>query len=174
MGYFILITFLLIAIIGFYLDYFYKQKKNVSANVKSKSNYFYHQKPFMTNQEKYFYDIFKTLEEDMNIIVHPQTNLASIIQKDYSKYRTDLFRNVDFAIFTKDYGKLLFLVEINDKSHNQYKRRKRDNKVKEICRSANIELITFYTSYSNTKEYVINRIKETYNKIQNNNIKTNS
>lgn len=30
--------------------------------------------------------------------------------------------------------------------------------VKEICNSANIKLITFYTKYPNEKEYVLNRI----------------
>lgn len=37
---------------------------------------------------------------------------------------------------------------------------KRDIKVKNICNSANIKLITFYTNYPNNKDYVIKRIKQ--------------
>lgn len=41
--------------------------------------------------------------------------------------------------------------------------KKRDIKVKDICNKAGIKLITFYTKYSNEKEYVKNRIKEELN-----------
>lgn len=58
--------------------------------------------------------MFKELPEDY--IVLPQVNLASIInKKENSKYRTELFRDVDFAIFSKDFQKLYLLIEINEK-----------------------------------------------------------
>ena len=77
-----------------------------------------------------------------------------------SRYNTELFRNIDFGIFNADYSKLLLLIELNDESHNNYHRKKRDIKVNDICNKAGIKLITFYTKYSNEKEYVKNRIKQ--------------
>ena len=56
------------------------------------------------------------------------------------------------------YSKLLLLIELNDESHNIAHRKKRDIKVHDICNKASIKLITFYTKYSNEKEYVKNRI----------------
>lgn len=62
----------------------------------------YTKKKFMTNSELHFYNKIKDLEENYQII--PQVNLAAIIKKEnYTNYYTDLFRNIDFGIFSKDY-----------------------------------------------------------------------
>ena len=129
------------------------QKKSTTKNYTT----YYFKKQFMTDCEYEFYKKIKVLEDHFKIV--PQVNLGAIINK-VSKitYRGELFRNIDFAIFTKDYSKLLLLIELNDKSHNQEERKDRDQKVKKICKDAGIKLIFFYTSYSNDKEYVINRI----------------
>lgn len=146
--------------------YLYIEIQYNSSN-KDKKIYHYNQKAFMSQNERYFYNTLKELENELNIIIHPQTNLASIIDKSGGKYRNELFRNIDFAVFTKNYEKLLFLIEINDKTHQKYKRKKRDNNVKNICNDANIKLITFETRYNNTKEYITNRLKSTYLEIKN-------
>jgi len=41
---------------------------------------------------------------------------------------------------------ILLLIELNDSSHNDIQRRKRDIKVREICEKAGIRIITFYTN----------------------------
>ena len=61
---------------------------------------------------------------------------------------------------------LLLLIELNDKSHSNIKRRDRDLKVKKILNDCNIPLLTFYTYYPNEKQYVLDRII----KMLNNNI----
>ena len=101
----------------------------------------YTKKKFMTNSELHFYNKIKDLEENYHII--PQVNLAAIIKKEkYTNYYTDLFRNIDFGIFSKDYEDILVLIELNDYTHNQPKRYNRDLKVNNICIEANIPLIT--------------------------------
>ena len=103
------------------------------------------------------------------LILVPQVNLASMITKvSNSKFNTELFRNIDFGIFNADYSKLLLLIELNDESHNNSHRKKRDIKVHEICNKAGIKLITFYTKYSNEKEYVKGRIIKELNESSNN------
>ena len=107
-------------------------------------------KPLMTAYEYKFYQILKTLEDEYIIV--PQLNLASIVKKmNNNKYYNELFRNIDFAIFTKDYKKLLLLIEINDETHNQRKRKDRDLKVKKICNDIGASIMTFYTKYPNEK-----------------------
>ena len=69
-----------------------------------------------------------------------------------------MFRNIDFAIFDKECEKLLLLIEIDDASHDTYKRKQRDQKVNTICRDAGIKLLHFHTSYPNEENYVLKRI----------------
>lgn len=119
----------------------------------------YKSKSIMSDYEFKFYKMLEELKEEYEII--PQINLASIVKKvNNNKYYSELFRNIDFAIFSKDYKELLLLIEINDKTHNKQKRKDRDLKVQKICNDINVKLIKFYTYYPNEKEYVINRIKK--------------
>ena len=126
----------------------------------------YYKKQLMTKYERYFYDILIELKSELNIEIMPQVNLASIINKEGNyKYRNELFRNIDFGIFSKDYKELLLLIEINDKTHNNYNRRKRDIKVDNIVDNAGIKLIKFYSNYPNNKDYVKNRVCDEINNI---------
>lgn len=59
---------------------------------------------------------------------------------------------------TEKNNNILLLIELNDISHQQYKRRERDMKVKEIVKQADIKLINFYTDKPNKPEYVTKRI----------------
>lgn len=118
----------------------------------------YQKRNFMTNYEYKFYQNIKELEDEYQIV--PQLNLAAVTKKiNNNRYYSELFRNINFAIFSKDYQELLLLIEINDQTHNNYNRRNRDMKVKKICNDIGVKLITFYTKYPNEKTYVINRIK---------------
>ena len=117
----------------------------------------YKKKDFLTPVEKKFLQTLKVLN-DYNLIVIPQVNLATIIQKigDF-RYQSELYRNIDFGVFDSEYN-LLLLIELNDLSHQQYQRRERDWKVKDLVDKAEIKLMKFYTDKPNTQEYVIGRI----------------
>lgn len=128
----------------------------------------YKSKPLLTKCEIEFYNKLVKIEDCGNYKVIPQVNLASIIEKVSSnRYQSELYRNIDFGVFSKDLSKLFLLIELNDNTHNDQSRKIRDNKVKNICSNANIKLITFYTKYENKEEYIINRIKENVNDINN-------
>ena len=151
-----ILVLLVIAIIGQFINN--KTNRLLNTNSSNRNNA-YTIKPLMTKYEKYFYDILAELEDELNIKIHPQVNLATILNKETnSHYINELFRNIDFGIFTKDYNDLLLLIEINDKTHNTNSRRNRDKKVDEIVKKANIKLIKFYSNYPNKKEYVKQRI----------------
>ena len=150
---------IVIWIVIIYLIKNWKQKKNNTPPLTShvvepiKNKYF--RKNIMTASEFAF---FKKIQElEAKYIIIPQVNLAAIIDKAESKYHNELFRNIDFGIFSKEY-ELLLLIELNDASHNQIKRKDRDLKVKKILNDCNIPLLTFYTFYPNEKNYVLNRI----------------
>ena len=97
------------------------------------------------NEISYFHAIMKSLPNGYHL--QPQVNLASVINRtDNSKFHNELFRNIDFLILSSDFKPIAF-IEINDSTHNDPSRIKRDQKVKEICEEAGISIINFWTKY---------------------------
>ena len=47
-----------------------------------------------------------------------------------------------------------FAVEINDPTHHEYERRKRDEKVAAICAEAGVPIVTLWTNYGVNREYM--------------------
>ena len=148
------------AIISFIKSLFGGNKKTTKESIKQKSpTKIYKPKKLLTATELKFYNAIKNAINDSYILL-PQINLASIIErKDEHKYQSELYRNIDFAIFDNTYAPIL-LIEINDKTHNEKKRVARDIKVKEICQSAGLPLITFWTNYGVNQDYINKRIAE--------------
>jgi len=134
-------------------------KVKVPQNVKAKAGQVkkYTTKPFLSVSEKKFLDSMSPLAK-YGLIIVPQVNLASIIKKiENARYNTELFRNIDFGIFDKNYNVKL-LVELNDASHNQKQRQYRDVKVRQIAEDAGVPVVTFYTNKPNAQDYVLHRI----------------
>ncbi len=167
------IIILIILIMSVLIQFINVKKAIKSSKERNKNSTIYHntysKKSLMTDYESYFYHIFVELENELGVRIHPQVNLASILNKENNHYYiNELFRNIDFGIFSQDYNELLLLIEINDKSHNTTTRKKRDKKVEAILRTARIKLIKFYSIYPNEKEYVKNRIREEIIKVKTN------
>ena len=133
-----------------------------SKKSKNKDDVYKLKKSIMSDCEiNFFKVIYKHFEKDYLVI--PQVPLASIIEKkkDFdSQYQNELNRIIDFGIFDKITFKPLLLIEINDNTHNEKSRQARDIKVKNICSSVNLNLITFYTNYPNKEDYIIDRISK--------------
>ena len=116
----------------------------------------------LTENEKYFVNIIKKHYSNQYDI-RVQVPLSSIIekQKEYkNEYQNELNRIIDIGIFDKTTTTPLLLIEINDATHLQPKRKYRDMRVKEICEEAEIQLIAFWTNYSNTEQYIVERISK--------------
>lgn len=136
-------------------------------DLKQKEIPLYSKKKLITKNELIFYNKLKNVVKN-KYLVQTQVNLATIIKKNYDNFRAnELCRNIDFGIFDKNTYELLLLIELNDSSHKIKSRYIRDQKVKRILTIANIPLITFYSSYSNTDIYIFRRIKGILNKLNN-------
>lgn len=86
---------------------------------------------YLSNVELEFYTAIQSILED-KFILFPQVPLSQIIvKKSEKRYQSELYRVIDFCIFTKSYTPLV-CVEINDSTHHQKERYIRDKKVKEI------------------------------------------
>jgi very-short-patch-repair endonuclease len=139
---------------------------HIGKRIKRDNVYTYEKKKIMTDNELYFYNTIQIILED-KYILWPQINLASVIKKksihDFYNRQNELYRNIDFGIFSKDTFELLLLIEINDNYHNIPKVRRRDHKVNRICEKAGYEIITFWTNQPNMPEYIENKIFEKLN-----------
>lgn len=102
-------------------------------------------KSLMTDCEKaYFASIVRTLPP--GYICLPQIPLSAVVEKTGGGRQGELNRVLDFCIVDEQYTPLL-AIEINDRTHETYKRRERDRKVKTICSAAGLPLITAWTFY---------------------------
>lgn len=139
-----------------------KIKKSISQKHEQVNKKLYKKKSkYITDIEKYFFDIINN-NFNSDYLIFAQIPLSSVVikNKEYkNQYQNELYRTIDIGIFDKTTTEPILLIEINDNTHNEPRRAYRDIKVKEICNEAEIKLITFYTNYSNKKEYIINRIQ---------------
>lgn len=111
----------------------------------------------MTECERGFFEAIRKIVEPA-YTVQPQVNLASVVNKEsQSRYRNELFRNIDFGIFDRDY-RLRVLIEINDQTHTTQDRRERDQRVKAICDEAGIPLVALWTKYGINEGYIRERL----------------
>ena len=126
-----------------------------------KENYLYElKKSLLTNNEISYYNAIKKVIPE-NYLIFPQINLASFIERtDDSRFHNELFRNVDFLI-TDDLYKPSVVIEINDQSHLTAERKKRDEKVSNICEEAGIPIIKLWTSYGVNEDYIAKKIYDT-------------
>jgi len=123
-------------------------------------------KSFITETERKYLSAIKPLLPQ-GYYLQPQVNLATVIEKiGEFKYQNELYRNVDACIFDEE-DKPIALIEINDETHNQPDRIKRDRKVKCICEEAGIPLVRFWTSYGVNTDYIQKRIIEAIEQAKN-------
>lgn len=119
----------------------------------------------ITKNEAEFFDAIKS-SVPQEYHVFPQINLASFIDRtDSSRYRNELFRNVDFLITDSEYSPKI-VIEINDQSHLDRDRKARDEKVRKICEEAGIPIIKLWTNYGVNPDYIQKRIGEVLSSIQ--------
>lgn len=133
---------------------------NAPCPQNTKSEYLYElRKTLITANEQQYFTALRELVPE-GYCVFPQINLATFLEKtDDSSFHNELFRNVDFLVTDAAFAPRI-VIEINDPSHREYNRRKRDIKVLEICEEAGIPLITLWTNYGVNRDYIKGRIQK--------------
>lgn len=140
-------------------------KKQTNEKAFNANNKLYRRKKyFMTSAEKELFQKIKNVVGNEYIVL-PQINLATVVEKvNKIRYHNELFRNIDFCIFTQDYEPKI-LIELNDNSHHFKNRRIRDDKVNMICSDAGLPVLTLWSNYPNEEKYIKQRLDDFFNKI---------
>ena len=132
--------------------------KTISTNYTTK-------KLIMTKTETQFYKLLQNAitENNLNILIFPQINLENIIQaknNDFAARNRIKSRSIDYTIVSNDTLKVLCCIELDDYTHNTYKRINRDSFINQIFQEVNIRLIRVTVSSSYNIEQIISQIKE--------------
>ncbi len=134
----------------------------INTNVAHTQYLYEVKKSLMSNNEFNYYNCIKDVLPE-GYYIQPQINLAAfIVRTDDFRYQNELNRNVDFLIVDEKFKPIL-IIEINDKSHLQYERKLRDEKVRKICEEAGIPIMNLWTSYGINQEYIKKQLVEKIN-----------
>ena len=105
----ILGIFIMFVILGIYVYFkeITKDKNTIVNEAMPPKIYEYRKRKFLTISEIDFYNTLTELNNEY--IVVPQVNLGTIVEKVDSKYRSELFKNIDFGVFTPEFELLLLI-----------------------------------------------------------------
>lgn len=140
-----------------------QRSNTVVSGVNAENSFLYAAKhSLMSKIEIEFYNAI-ALSIPQGFRVYPQINLATFIRRtDGARFQNELYRNIDFLI-TDQYYTPRIAVEINDRTHLDWKRQERDRKVHNILEEAGVPLLTLWISYGVNREYIAGRIQELLN-----------
>ena len=125
----------------------YKTKKSELESIEYIPKYSYARKQFiMTKAES---DLYKVLQQAIgsSYMIYPQAHLSLFlshkpVKQDYRAALSVIQRkSVDFLICNKEYYEPMVAIELDDSSHNTPSRRRRDEVVDGICKSAGMPLV---------------------------------
>ncbi|EIE7934797.1 DUF2726 domain-containing protein [Salmonella enterica] len=146
----IFITLVVIVVIILISSKKIKNKKITSTEIIESHNNAYERKPFLTQNERLF---FKKIMDEINDNYHiiTQVRLADIIQPNKtfnkkSKQYIALFRqisqwHVDYAIMNKQNFNIILVIELDDSSHQQKARQRRDTILNKALEQSGITII---------------------------------
>lgn len=114
----------------------------------------------LTPTELKFYKLLKTITDELNLTICPQVSLYGILRnndfKDFNKIQS---KSIDFVI-TEQNLKIKMCIELDDQSHYQAKRIKRDEFVNKLFHDLNIKLIRVPVQSFYNLEELKEKIKE--------------
>ena len=138
---------------------FYKEKnikqKEPNKNYKINNNIF-------TETEKNFYKILKLITDDLNLNILSKVRLADIIyteNKNYKYFNKIKAKHIDFVLIDEE-GNIKLLIELDDKTHNNYDRKQRDKFINEIFENEKIKLLRIPVQYTYNLQEIKQKIKE--------------
>lgn len=131
---------------------YYKDKYNKTRDelldLADTRGFFSKKSSIMRTDERQFFEVLMKLYGD-TYYVYPQVRLAAILDvKNDVKDHDNLYRQIDhlsldFVLFDKTAMSPLIAIELNGKSHLQFNRRNRDQKLESLLTKAGIRFISF-------------------------------
>lgn len=153
---FILIMFLILALVlvfyivfySFLLSCSYDKKDNkYNYDVSSIKDYHYKKKNYINDFDSEFINKLHPLVDEFDIEIIPNVKLADVVNRDEYGDVFELDTIISFGIFTKDFKKVLLLINLSN-----------NDVVRSICKKSRI-------SYMEVKTYSLNDLKHIKSRI---------
>lgn len=93
----------------------------------------------MTKNERIVYKKLRNCISE-KYIIFPQISIRSIIKRNFKTYNDTQWKIIDFLICETSEYKPILAVEVNDKTHEEYERKIRDNHVTTILQEMNLPI----------------------------------
>ena len=95
----------------------------------------------LTQTELKFYKILKSITDEMNLVICPQIPLYEIVKNiEYKDFNKIASKSIDFVIAEQNL-KIKLCIELDDYTHKQEKRIKRDNFINELLKNTDVKII---------------------------------
>lgn len=130
---------------------------------------YYRPKRYITTiTENIFYNILLDITKELDLILYSQVSLYAIVEvkEDFEKkFHDELFdeikaKTIDFVLVDKKTNKIKLCIELDDNSHNEWKRIQRDNFINKLFKDLKIPLLRYPTYKNYYKETLKKRIQE--------------
>ena len=128
--------------------------KNINYNEK------YIKKEYLLTQtELKFYKILKQITDELNLTVCPQIPLYQIVKNiEYKDFNKISNKTIDFVI-TENNLKIKLCIELDDYTHKQEKRKKRDDFINKLLEETNVKIIRIPVQNYYNKDELKEKIK---------------
>ena len=142
----------------------YNKDKEKEENIKQEElnkNYKINNNIF-TETEKNFYKILKLITDELNLNILSKVRLADIIytkNKNYKYFNKIKAKHIDFVLIDKE-GNIKLLIELDDKTHNNYDRKQRDKFINEIFENEKTKLLRINAQYTYNLQEIKQKIQE--------------
>lgn len=156
---------ILLCVIGIILDIYISNKNNILENVTINTNVDYNEKYLkkeylLTQTELKFYKLLKQITDELNLSICPQVSLYQIVNsKNYKDFNRIQNKCIDFVI-TEPNLKIKLCIELDDYTHKQRKRTKRDEFINKLFADLNIKLLRIPVQSFYDLEDLKSKIKE--------------
>jgi hypothetical protein len=124
-------------------------------------------KTLLTYTEQKFYKqlMFIIMKEFPYLSIAPQVRLADIItctDDDWHKgYGPKISaKHIDFVLFDEETTEIILCIELDDPSHDQKDRKRRDVFINNALQSADVELCRITTKDASNQEFITSQIKK--------------
>lgn len=126
---------------------------NGEFNYKSKQYFF-------SKAERKFYEVLKEVADEMDMVVFAKVRLADLIYlpksednwiKGWNKIKS---KHIDFVLCDKEDYRPKVAIELNDNSHNQKSRARRDDFVRNVAGKADLILVEIKASSQYNKSKI--------------------
>lgn len=153
---------LIFIIIGFIIEKIINKKNNNTEidNTNNALKTYKKKEKLLTQNELLFYKFLKYITDKNNLQLFTQVAMYQLIESnninDFNKIRS---KTIDFVITDND-TKIIMCIELDDNTHNQNKRKERDNFVNNLFNQLNIKLLRIKVKNYYNIEELEKQIKE--------------